>query len=192
MGDESIVSSVWNEHDVNGLSQDDRKLLCLTRGQSIELVLWLSKTCSIGIPNMPAQHLFSIFWSTHDHDPAGSWNMRYILMLTFSACSTNELLERLIASLHFWPCVYERTRKAREFNTILDVPLRAHARSPSPLTSSGSAQYYAFSIRRLRPARFLSTYASHRSSFVQKPCQCEHSHCNSYPNAETNRLGKHG
>ncbi len=51
---------LWNEHDVNGLSEDDRKLLCLTRGQSIELVLWLSKTYSTGIPNMPARHLFSI------------------------------------------------------------------------------------------------------------------------------------
>lgn len=50
---------LWHECDVNGLSEDERKALCLARGQSIELVLWLSATYSTGIPETSAQQLFS-------------------------------------------------------------------------------------------------------------------------------------
>ena len=50
---------LWNQYDVNGLSEDDRKLLCLARGRSIELILWLSMTYTTGISDMPVQKLFS-------------------------------------------------------------------------------------------------------------------------------------
>ena len=50
---------LWNHYDVNGLTEDDRKLFCLTRGQSIELVSWLSATYTTGIPDIPAQKLFA-------------------------------------------------------------------------------------------------------------------------------------
>lgn len=49
---------LWNKYDVNGLSEDDRKLLCLARGRSIELILSLSMRYSTGIPRMPVQQLF--------------------------------------------------------------------------------------------------------------------------------------
>ena len=49
---------LWNQYDINGLSEDDRKLLCLARGQSIELVSWLSNTYTTGKPDMPLQKLF--------------------------------------------------------------------------------------------------------------------------------------
>ena len=50
---------LWNDYVVNGLSEDSRKLLCLTRGQSIEIISWLCLTYATGIPNMPVQKLFS-------------------------------------------------------------------------------------------------------------------------------------
>ena len=50
---------LWNHYDVNGLSEDDRKLFCLTRGQSIELVSWLNATYTTGIPDMPVQKMFA-------------------------------------------------------------------------------------------------------------------------------------
>lgn len=50
---------LWNQYDVNGLSEDDRKLLCLARGQSIELISWLSTTYSTGILGMSVQKMFS-------------------------------------------------------------------------------------------------------------------------------------
>ncbi len=50
---------LWHQYDVNGLSEDDRKLLCLARGQSIELVSWLSNTYTTGKPDMPVQKLFA-------------------------------------------------------------------------------------------------------------------------------------
>ena len=46
------------QYDVNGLSEDNRKLLCLARGRSIELIMWLSMTYTTGIPDMPVQKLF--------------------------------------------------------------------------------------------------------------------------------------
>lgn len=51
---------LWSQYDVNGLSEDDRKLFCLARGRSIELIAWLSMTYTTGISNMPIQELFVI------------------------------------------------------------------------------------------------------------------------------------
>ena len=55
----NVQLQLWNEYDVNGLSEDARKLLCLTRGQSIEIVSWLSIMYSTGISDMPVQEVFS-------------------------------------------------------------------------------------------------------------------------------------
>lgn len=51
---------LWNQYDVNGLDEDDRKLLCLARGRSIELISWLSMTYATGIPDKPVRTLFFI------------------------------------------------------------------------------------------------------------------------------------
>ncbi len=51
---------LWNRYDVNGISEDERKLFCLTRAQSIEIVSWLCITYASGIPDMPIQKLFSV------------------------------------------------------------------------------------------------------------------------------------
>ncbi|KAF9473554.1 hypothetical protein BDN70DRAFT_785722, partial [Pholiota conissans] len=52
-------AQLWNEHDVNGISEDDRKLYCLARGQSFEIVAWLDANFSTGPTNVPVQSLFS-------------------------------------------------------------------------------------------------------------------------------------
>lgn len=49
----------WNMWDINGLSEDDRKLYCLTRGQSFELIEWLDWTFTTGFPNMPVWSIFT-------------------------------------------------------------------------------------------------------------------------------------
>ncbi len=54
-----VQVALWNECDVNGLSEDERKLHCLTRGRSIELISWLGVTHTTGISDMPVQKLFS-------------------------------------------------------------------------------------------------------------------------------------
>ncbi len=48
-----VQVALWNECDVNGLSEDERKLHCLTRGRSIELISWLGVTHTTGISDMP-------------------------------------------------------------------------------------------------------------------------------------------
>ncbi len=50
---------LWDTCDINGLSEDERKQLCLARGQSIELILWLSTTYSTGIHDTPVQKLYA-------------------------------------------------------------------------------------------------------------------------------------
>ena len=50
---------LWNQYDINGLSEDARKLLCLTRGQSMELISWLSSTYATRIPDTPVHKLFA-------------------------------------------------------------------------------------------------------------------------------------
>lgn len=56
---------LWGQYDVNGLSEEDRKLFCLARGRSIELVTWLSLAYTTGITDMPVQKLFAtIFINT--------------------------------------------------------------------------------------------------------------------------------
>ncbi len=46
---------LWNQYDVNGLSEGNRKLLCLTRGRSIELILWLSMSYETGFQTSPSR-----------------------------------------------------------------------------------------------------------------------------------------
>ena len=53
-------ASKWNQYDSNGLSDYQRKIFCLTRGQSLELILWFNATYTTGIPNRPIHTLFSI------------------------------------------------------------------------------------------------------------------------------------
>ena len=50
---------LWDTCNINGLSEDERKQLCLARGHSIELILWLSMTYSTGIHDTPVQELFA-------------------------------------------------------------------------------------------------------------------------------------
>lgn len=50
---------LWNLYDVNALSEDERKLFCLTRGRSIEIIAWLSMTYTSGTKK-PIQELFLV------------------------------------------------------------------------------------------------------------------------------------
>ena len=50
---------LWDQCNINGLSEDERKQFCLARGQSIELVLWLSMSYTSGISDTPVQKLFA-------------------------------------------------------------------------------------------------------------------------------------
>ncbi len=54
----SVQVYMWNQYDVNGLSEDNRKLLCLARGRSIELIMWLSTQYTTGISDLPVRKLF--------------------------------------------------------------------------------------------------------------------------------------
>ncbi len=55
----NVQVRLWDQYDVNGLSEDDRKVFCLARGRSIELILWLSTNFATGITDMPVYLLFS-------------------------------------------------------------------------------------------------------------------------------------
>ncbi len=57
--DQAQVRS-WKQYDVNGLNEASRKTLCLARGRSVELILWLGVTYATGIPDKPVQALFLI------------------------------------------------------------------------------------------------------------------------------------
>lgn len=56
---DEIQAQQWAEYDINALSEDDRKMLCLARGQSFELIEWLDWNFTTGLPNIPIQSLFS-------------------------------------------------------------------------------------------------------------------------------------
>ena len=51
---------LWNRYDVNGLSEDEQKLFCLTRAQAIEIVSWLCITHASGVSDLPIQKMFSV------------------------------------------------------------------------------------------------------------------------------------
>ncbi|KAF8174866.1 hypothetical protein BJ912DRAFT_1064510 [Pholiota molesta] len=50
----------WKKYDINALSEDDRKLYCLARAQSFELIAWLNWNFSTGLENIPMESLFTI------------------------------------------------------------------------------------------------------------------------------------
>ncbi|KAF8170798.1 hypothetical protein BJ912DRAFT_840117, partial [Pholiota molesta] len=50
----------WKKYDINVLSEDDRKLYCLARAQSFELIAWLNWNFSTGLENIPMESLFTI------------------------------------------------------------------------------------------------------------------------------------
>ena len=55
---------LWDKYDINALSEDDRKVFCLARGRSIEIVLWLSMAYATGITDMPVNKLFATILSS--------------------------------------------------------------------------------------------------------------------------------
>ena len=55
---DNIQADAWDQYDINGLSEYERKIFCLVRGQSLELVLWLSATYVIGNCDSSAQDVF--------------------------------------------------------------------------------------------------------------------------------------